>query len=232
MRREANSWQNIRDEVVRRINEREWQPGDLIPNEADLAEEFQCGRTTVNRALRELASTGLVVRKRKAGTRVTLNPPQKAIFSIPIIREEVEASGCLYHHSLIICEQRALPAFLASSFPVAGDVPLVYTETMHFSDNQPFVFEERYTSLNAVPEFRDFDQSKLSANEWLVQNAPYSDGETSFFALQVDQRLARVFGINEGEAILANERSTRYNDLPITHVRLNYRPGYRMRASA
>ncbi|SNY89936.1 transcriptional regulator, GntR family [Cohaesibacter sp. ES.047] len=229
--REANSWRQIRDEVVRRINERVWQPGALIPNEADLAEEFHCGRTMVNRALRELATAGIVTRKRKAGTRVAINPPHKAVFTIPIIREEVESKGSSYRHSLLIRDQRERPAFLAGAFRVADDTPLIYTETMHFSDNQPYIHEERYTNHVAVPDFADFNLDRISANEWLVQNAPYTGGELSFFAVQADAKLARTFDVAEGYALFATERSTWYQENPITHVRLIYRPGYRMRTS-
>ena len=47
----AAGWQAIRDEVKRRIHARDWKPGEPIPNEAELAEEFGCARATVNRAL-------------------------------------------------------------------------------------------------------------------------------------------------------------------------------------
>ena len=31
------TWQDIRDEVLRRIHARDWAPGGMIPNELDLA---------------------------------------------------------------------------------------------------------------------------------------------------------------------------------------------------
>ncbi|MEL6336872.1 MAG: GntR family transcriptional regulator, partial [Pseudomonadota bacterium] len=51
------NWQRVQDEVLRRIQSREWKPGEMIPHEAALATEFGCARTTVNRALREIAET-------------------------------------------------------------------------------------------------------------------------------------------------------------------------------
>ncbi|MCX5494390.1 GntR family transcriptional regulator [Kaistia dalseonensis] len=38
------SWRNIQAELLRRIYEREWPPGHLLPNETDLAVEFGCAR--------------------------------------------------------------------------------------------------------------------------------------------------------------------------------------------
>ena len=34
--------------------------------------------------------------------------------------------------------------------------------TVHFSDNQPFIYEERYTSLDAVPDFAVADLEKVT----------------------------------------------------------------------
>ena len=56
------SWQAVADEVLARIRRRDWAPGDLIPNEVDLAGEMGCARTTVNRALRHLAARDLDTR--------------------------------------------------------------------------------------------------------------------------------------------------------------------------
>ena len=46
----------------------------MIPGEEALAREFGCARATVNRALRDLAEAGVLERRRKAGTRVALQP--------------------------------------------------------------------------------------------------------------------------------------------------------------
>ena len=87
------NWQSVQEEGLRRIHARVWKPGDLIPNEVDLALEFGCARTTVNRALRSLAESGLLDRRRKAGTRVAAQPVAKATLDITVIRMEVEGRG-------------------------------------------------------------------------------------------------------------------------------------------
>jgi GntR family histidine utilization transcriptional repressor len=43
---------------MRRIADGDWKPGELIPGEVDLADEFGCARATVNRALQDLADAG------------------------------------------------------------------------------------------------------------------------------------------------------------------------------
>lgn len=75
---ERVSFRTIRDEMARRIAERRWLPGALIPGEEALAREFGAARATVNRALQELARAGLIERRRRAGTRVARHPVREA----------------------------------------------------------------------------------------------------------------------------------------------------------
>ncbi|MBO6758810.1 MAG: UTRA domain-containing protein [Roseibium sp.] len=226
---ETNSWTGIRAELLRRIHDREWQPGEQIPHEADLAEEFGCARTTVNRALRDLADSGLVIRKRKAGTRVALNPPQRATLTIPIIREEVEGLGLDYRHSLLERDLRPLPAVLHGAFKVSLGAEVLFLKTLHFADDRPFVYEERYINLEAVPDARNRAFETMSANEWLVQTAPYTHGDLSLFAVNAAEDVAELLDTAKDTALFAIERITWTGVMPITHVRLVYAPGYRMR---
>ncbi|MBO0344022.1 GntR family transcriptional regulator [Roseibium sp. CAU 1637] len=227
--KESNSWIRIREELLRRINERVWQPGETIPGEAELAEEFGCARTTVNRALRDLAEAGLVTRRRKAGTRVAVNPPHKATFTIPIIREEVEARGSSYSHSLLKREKRPLPTSLHAAFPVGDEAFLLYTETVYFADDRPFMFEERYTNIDATPAFAEAAFDLISPNEWLVQNAPFTTGDLTCYAANAGPALSGLYECQDNTPLFVMERVTFNQTQPITHVRMTYSPGYRLR---
>ena len=98
---ETTSYRDIKETVLARIRSGEWQPDSLLPNEQDLAVEFSCTRTTVNRAMRELADEGFLERRRKAGTRVLSAPQRQARFTIPMVRDEVEALGGIYRYALV-----------------------------------------------------------------------------------------------------------------------------------
>lgn len=226
---ESHSWTGIRTELLRRIRERVWQPGDQIPHEADLAVEFGCARTTVNRALRDLAESGLVIRKRRAGTRVALNPPQRATLTIPIIREEVESLGRTYRHTLLERALRPAPPALHGAFPIRPGEDALFLRTLHFADDRPYAYEERHINLDAAPGATTAPFDEISANEWLVQNAPYSHGDLSLSAINAGTRLADTLGASPGTALFVMERVTWAQDLPITHVRLTYGSGHRMR---
>ena len=225
---EPSSWKLIRDEVVRRINERVWRPGDLIPSETELAEQFGCARSTVNRALRELAEAGLVTRRRKAGTRVSLNPAHKATFSIPIIRLDVERRGSQYRYVLLESKRRKAPPFIRVKLDLPEAFGLIYMRVMHLADNRPYIYEERWINPEAVPDIGAVDFRAVSANEWLVQHTPFTHGDLVFLAENATKTEADLLDTREGAAILVMERTTWNGRQPITSVRLAHAPGYKM----
>lgn len=222
-----SGWEAIRAEVLRRIRTRRWPPGAMIPNEEDLASEFGVARATVNRALRDLATAGVLERKRKAGTRVAALPVRKATLNIPVIRQEVEARGQAHSFRLLTCESRPVPVPVASRLGLAGGNRLLWLETLHLADGQPFVFECRWLNPGVLPQpLPDF--GLVSVNEWLVAHVSYSTGDIAFSASPADAREAEVMGVPYGTALFITERTTWTPDAPITLVRLSHAPGYRV----
>ncbi len=220
-------WEAIRDEVMRRIRARDWAPGAIIPGEEALAAEFGCARATVSRALRELAEAGVLERRRKAGTRVALNPVRRATLEIPVTRQEVEGRGLRYGYSLIGDASEAPPLAVASAMGLAPGRALRRLTSVHFADRRPFVYEDRWLNPDvlgpAMPDFR-----AISANEWLVTNVPYASGDITFSAAGAGPEEAIAFEVERGTALFIVERTTWTAEAAITSVRLAYRPGYRM----
>ncbi len=220
-------WEAIRTEVLRRIRVRDWPPGAIIPNEEDLAVEFGVARATVNRALRELATAGVLERKRRAGTRVAMLPVRKATLDIPVIRQEVEAQGQSHSFQLLVQETRPVPPQVATRLGVAAGTQMIWLETLHLAEGRPFVFETRW--LNPwVLGSADPDFSVLSVNEWLVANVGYALGDIAFSAEGATRREAKVMGVAEGTALFITERCTWSAEAAITCVRLAHAPGYRV----
>ncbi|WP_082130302.1 GntR family transcriptional regulator [Kiloniella spongiae] len=225
---DINSWQSVKAEVMRRIIERIWLPGDMIPNEIDLAKEFGCARATVNRAMRALADEGLLERRRKAGTRVALNPIRKATLEIPITRLEVEQRGGTWRHSVLERSEVVPPVSVASRLGLSDKIEMLHVRSLHYADNHPFLYEDRWVNLSEVAAICDVDLQEIDANEWLVQNTPLTKGDISFSAANATKQEAELLQTSEGEAIFVIDRTTWNGDVPVTIVRLAYAPGYRM----
>lgn len=222
------SWRDVRAELLRRINERIWSPGEVIPNEADLAIEFDCARTTVNRALRDLAEKGLVTRKRRAGTRVALNPVARATLKIPIMREEIEGKGLTYRHAILEQAIAVPPSVVRHRLDLAAAAKALRVATLHLAEGRAYAFDDRWINLSTVPDAASVDFTEISPNEWLVQNAPYTHGDIAIAAEDAMAAEAEHLGTRVGDALLVLERSTWRDQVSITTTRLTFAPGHRI----
>lgn len=224
-------WQQVHAKLLQRIRERRWLPGESIPGETQLAGEFGCSRTTVNRAMRQLAEAGFLDRRRKAGTRVALHPVSRARLEIPVTRLEVEARGCVWRHALLSRHLREPPHVIAARMRLGSVSKLLFLRSLHFSDNQPLLFEDRWINTDLLPAALMVDFREISANEWLVQNAAYTSGDMNFFAVNATREQAAILETEPGHALFVAERITWSGDVAVTSVRLCHAPGYRMRAA-
>ncbi|WP_309083486.1 GntR family transcriptional regulator [Chelativorans sp.] len=214
--------------MARRIAERLWLPGALIPGEEVLAREFGAARATVNRALQELARAGLVERRRRAGTRVALYPMREARFVIPLVRQEIEARGAAYQYRLRSCEEVSPPELVRTRLGLLDDTPLLHVRCLHLADSAPYQYEDRWINLDAVPSVRDVDFTTVSPNEWLVENAPFTEAEFTFLAAAASAEEADLLQLREGSPVFVAERITWLRDKPITLVRMVHPPAHRM----
>ena len=223
-----NNWKAVEAEVLFRIQSRQWEPGQLIPNEVDLAEEFGCARATVNRALRSVAENGLLDRKRKAGTRVATNPVRRATLTIPVLREEIESRNQVYSYAVFSSKQEEPPLHIRANMRLNNGERMLHHQSAHLADGKTYVISDRWVNLEAVPNILDADFSTVSANEWLVANAPFTNGDIAFSATIADKFTADRLGTKGGEALFAIDRTTWNNEFAITTVRLIFHPGYQM----
>lgn len=222
------SYRDVKSIVLKRIQDKVWAPDSILPNEADLAREFSCTRTTVNRAMRELADEGYIERKRKAGTRVLKSPARHARFAIPLVRDAVTRSGAEYRYALSSCHQIAAPDWLRTRLGLAADQHVMHVRAMHYADNAPFQFEDRWINIASVPWVVDANFEAIGPNEWLVNEVPFTDIEMSFGAATLNAEIAAFLGVSQGEASFLGERTTWLKGNVVTFVRLYHAPGYRM----
>ena len=77
----------IKAHVSRHIADGSWPAGARVPSEQELVQHFGVARMTVNRALRELAEQGLIVRVAGVGSFVAENKPQSNLLRIANIAQ-------------------------------------------------------------------------------------------------------------------------------------------------
>ena len=224
----THSWQSIQQNIRESIQDRTWKPGELIPSEIELAAEYGCSRSTVNRAMRELASIGIVDRKRKAGTRVSVNRSRIVTGAISVIRVEVENLGAAYRFDVLEKRRRRPPAEIRKVLDTESDVSALYIRSVHYADDYPYIVEDRWVNIDAVPDIIDIDFNRVSVNEWLVEHVPLSSGNLAISAHIPTPEIAELLKIKKKSAVLQAKRSTWLDGMSVTIAHLHYAPDFQV----
>jgi GntR family histidine utilization transcriptional repressor len=223
---ELSLHQRILGDIEDRILSGEWPPGFRIPFEVDLAEQYNCSRMTVNKALTQLAKTGLIERRRKSGSYVTQPRAQSAVLEIRDIKLEVQALGLAYEYRLVAKSRRRSTAEDRRRLGLDAPTPVLDIDCIHFAGSRPFCAEQRLINLSAVPDAAAESFEEVAPGPWLLNRVPWSAAEHTIRAVSADDAIATTLGIAVGTACLTVERRTWSNGAYITHVRLIY-PGER-----
>ena len=216
----------IRGDVERAIVTGDWPPGHRIPFEHELAAQYGCSRMTVNKVLSALAASGLIVRRRKAGSFVAMPKAERALMAIEDFAEEAARLGVPYRYERqhrAVARPGAAEA-RALGLPRGRDI-LRIAGRHHFGD-AVIACEERVISLAAVPQARAEPFDAGPPGSWLLHSVPWTQAEHVIRARNADAPLAASLEVAPGAACLVLERRTWLLGALVTVVQTTY-PGER-----
>jgi GntR family histidine utilization transcriptional repressor len=167
-------------------------------------------------------------RRRRAGTRVAAAPSGRARLAIPVIHRDVAERGARYGYALVSACLEAAPPAVRGRLGLDGEAELLHVQALHLADGRPHVFEDRWIDPSVVPAILTADLARVSANEWLVENAPFSDGSMRILAAAADPETARHLEVADGAPLLLVERTTWRGGRAITFARQFFAPGHAM----
>jgi len=214
----------IRADISERILSGAWPPGHRVPAEHELMVEYGCSRMTVNKALGPLAESGLIVRRRKAGSFVSRPRIHSVVLDIPDIAAEVTARGEPYGYELLSRETRTATPRDAADLGLERRAEVLALRCLHRASGRPFALEDRLINLAAAPEARAVDFARSPPGSWLLGHVPWTEAEHRISAANVPKATAAILGIEPAAACLVLERQTWRGEERITHVRLVF-PG-------
>ena len=209
--------QRIRASIEDQILSGAWPPGYRIPFEHELMAVHGCSRMTVNKALSALAETGLIERRRRAGSFVARPKVHSAVLDIPDLQSEVTRRGQAYGFRLISARRRAPRGPAEADLAQGGE--LLDVRGVHLAAGRPLALEERLISLVVAPQAAEMDFSDHPPGAWLLEHVPWTEAEHRISALGADAATARILEVTRGAACLVVDRRTWRGSTPVTTVR-------------
>jgi GntR family transcriptional regulator, histidine utilization repressor len=220
------AYEQVKSWIRGHIASGEWRPGDPVPSEAALMQQFRISRMTVNRALRELAAEGLVTRVQGSGTRVAQLHRISSRLTIRDIHEEVAERGHVHATRVISARKEKAGAAVAASLGLRTGAPVFHSVLVHLENGVPIQYEDRYVNPAAAPHYLETDFTKTSPTLHLLQHAPLTEASYSIEACLPTSEEAKQLGIKRGEPCLVVMRRTVSGGHVASVARLIY-PGTR-----
>lgn len=218
----------VKEYILARVDSGEWQPDERIPSENQLVDSLNVSRMTVNRALRELAAEGRLVRIQGVGSFVAQPKPVTTLFEIKSIDDEVRGWGGVYSCDIhLLTEERAYPE-LAAAMGIPEGAPVFHSIIVHRDRGRPVLLGDRYINPVVAPNFLGQDFSAITPTNYLLKVAPVTKVEHIIEALQPDEETRKLLEIETNEPCLVLHRQTWNEPLVSTHSRFSY-PGSRYR---
>jgi len=224
-------YQQVKDHIVERILRGKWPEGTRIPSENELVRTFGASRMTVNRALRELTTDGLLRRVQGVGTFVADGKAQSELLEIRNIADEIEARGHGHSAEPFLVRAESADADLAEELGVPPGCQVFHSILVHKENGVPVQFEDRYVNPVVAPDYLDLDFTSTTPNAYLMRAAPLSDVEHVVEATLPEPLARKLLRIAAREPCLLVRRKTWSGGHVASVVRLLH-PGsrYRLRA--
>jgi GntR family transcriptional regulator len=223
-------YQQIKALILRSLQAGEWKPGDTIPSELELAARFKVSQGTVRKAIDELATDNLLVRRQGKGTFVATHAEQHIQYRFLRLlpdHSSLETQGPA-ERRIIECRRLRAPADIARQLGLrTGDGVLQVRRVLAFA-GAPAILEDVW--LPGGP-FKGLTLETLAEDKGPM----YALFETQFGvrmvravekikAVNADAETAALLGIEAGHALLSVERlAYTYNDTPMELRRGLYR---------
>nr|WP_197687017.1 histidine utilization repressor [Chromobacterium sp. ASV5] len=219
-------YQRIKDYILSGIRDRQFLPGSKIPPELELARQFGVSRMTVNKAVRDLAEAGILLRFAGDGTYVAERKAESPLLDINNIAAEIEARG--HSHSAEVHVLEAMPANeeVALRLGVKVDSMVYHSLIVHFEDEVAIQLEDRYVNPAFAPEYLLQDYTRRTPNDYLMHSSPLTDIEHSVEAILPSALEQRLLQLSASEPCLLVLRRTWSHKKLVSFARLTH-PGLR-----
>jgi GntR family transcriptional regulator len=213
-------YMQIKSLLVKQLEAGEWEPGEAIPSEMDLAARYQVSQGTVRKAIDELAGENLLVRRQGKGTFVaTHTETQSSMFRFLRVRRN-DGQDEYPESELLEVKRARAPADVARILEIStGDTVTVLRRVLRYG-GMPTVLDE-ITLPGAL--FKGITKERFDAYE----GSMYGFFETEFGvrmvraaeqvrAVAADPMTAEVLRVGIGTPLLSVERvAYTYGDKPV-----------------
>jgi len=155
--------------IQNQISSGAWKPGERIPSEAELCQEFQISRTTIRQAVSELVSQGKLKRTQGRGTFVTQYNIEKPLFFLTGFSQDMKMRGLKPNSKVLKFETIPPPAHIVQLLRLKENEPAILIKRLRLADDQLMAIDNCYLSFNRYFALMHEDLEKNSLYDLLAK---------------------------------------------------------------
>ena len=219
-------YQQLYEILHDKIQHREWQPGDKIPPESELIEQYQVSRNTVRQVLDKLVNDGLIYRQRGRGSFVAHPTLEQSMTRIVSFTEDMRQRGFTPGTEVLSADLMPADEEIASQLDIQVREQLVCIRRLRMADGEPMSIEQSYLIHKYCPDVLEHDYAQQPLRE--VLEAEYgiriASAKQVIQAIPASPELAQLLDITPGAALLLLSRvSFSQGRIPVEYLRIHYR---------
>jgi DNA-binding GntR family transcriptional regulator len=187
-----------------------WQPGDLVPSESVLGEQFHISRTTVRQALGELVNQGLLTRIQGKGTFVAHPRIRQRLTRLTGFTEDFQTRRMKPASQLLRQEKEPALLRVASALRITEGTPVIVLERLRLADELPMAVEIAHLREDLFPSFNAEEFPGGSLYTYLTEkfNIIPAIAHQDMEAIVCPGPQARLLGLSKGGPVLHIYRTT------------------------
>jgi len=219
-------YQQLYEILRKKIVRGDWQPGELLPSESELIEQYQVSRITARKALESLVNENLIYRERGRGTFVAHPTVEQALVRIISFTEDMRQRG--FKPGTQVLSSGLVPASeeIAEKLRVEPGEELASLERLRLADGETMSLEQSFLVHRYCPGILQLDYAKNPLREALEDRSGIQlvCASQVIRAMTASRELADKLNIQPGAAVLYIERvSFSQEDVPVEFLRLYHR---------
>lgn len=197
----------VKDSIIKRIQEKVWSPHSMIPTENELMVEFNVSRTTIRQAVSILVQEGILEKKQGKGTIVKPKVFVGTLGKLKGFAEEALENGIIPSSKLLLVKTSKDLNYEKSVLKVPKEEEIVVIERLRFANQTPIAIERSCWPYDIGKLLIDQDLNGATFYEILEENhiilKHAIEKITSINATLLE---ADLLGIRGGQALLEMER--------------------------
>ncbi len=222
-------YRQVKEHLAQQIMNGAYRPGERVPSEHELVDQFDVSRMTVNRAIRELAAEGWLTRVQGVGTFVSEPKSQSALLEIRSIADDIAGRGGAHSAKVIKALVESADADTAYGIGLRLEAQVFRVILVHYENGRPIQIEDRYVNPMVAPKFLNQDFTSTTPSDYLLRHVPYTEMEHIIEATGASEWESGLLEIEPKEPCLILNRRTWTNSDVVTKVRLTHPGGiYRL----